>query len=177
MERNSKKVKVVLNLPNANDQNVHLGFLTEGSGIMHLHNQILLSYKQFLYEHRKIKQSIITTEFWKYLKMVYKIELETAKKNDKLTRHNRKWQNSMAPVSPSFSVGFESQCKLANQWGKHGYISMLLDLGLGLKVSSLFFIINFCCNFFLFCIYFVVYDCTFVISVMFCKNVKEKREK
>ena len=75
------KVKGVLNLPNLNDQNTHLGFLTEGSGSMHLHNQILLSYKQFLYEHRKIKQSINITEFWKYLKMVlvYKIELEIAK--------------------------------------------------------------------------------------------------
>ena len=52
---------------------------------MHLHSQIMLSYKQFLYEHRKIKQSITITEFWKYLKMVYKIELEIAKKNDKLT--------------------------------------------------------------------------------------------
>ena len=72
---------------------MHIWFLTERSGSMHLHNQILLSYKQFLYEHRKIKQSIIITEFWKYLKMVYKIELEIEKKNDKLTCHNRKWQN------------------------------------------------------------------------------------
>ena len=87
------KVKGVLNLPNLNDHNAHLGFFTEGSGSMHLHNQILLSYEQFLYEHRKIRQSIIITEFWKYLKMVYKIELEIAKKNDKLTCHNRKWQN------------------------------------------------------------------------------------
>ena len=74
------KVKGVLNLPNLNDYNAHLGFLTEGSGGIHLHNQILLSYKQFLYEHRKIKQSIIITEFWEYLKMVYKIELEIEKK-------------------------------------------------------------------------------------------------
>ena len=80
------KVKRVLNLPNLNDHNAHLGFLTEGSGRMNLHYQILFSYKQFLYEHRKIKQSIIITEFWKYLKMVYKIILEIAKKN-------RKWQN------------------------------------------------------------------------------------
>ena len=40
----------------------------------------MLPYKQFLYEHRKIKQSINITEFWKYLKMVYKIELEIAKR-------------------------------------------------------------------------------------------------
>ena len=83
----------ILNLPNLNDLNAHLGFLTEGSGSMHLHNQILLSYKQFVYEHRKIKHSINITEFWKHLKTVYKIELEIAKKNDKLTCHNSKWQN------------------------------------------------------------------------------------
>ena len=35
--------KGVLNLPNLNDLNPHLGFLTEGSGSMPLHNQILLS--------------------------------------------------------------------------------------------------------------------------------------
>ena len=70
------KVKGVLNLPNLNDLNAHLGFLTEGSG-----------------EHRKIKHSINITEFWKHLKTVYKIELEIAKKNDKLTCHNGKWQN------------------------------------------------------------------------------------
>ena len=87
------KVKGVLYLPNLNYHNAHLDFLTEGSGGMHLHNQILLPYKQFLYEHRKINQSIIITEFWKYLKMVFKIELEIAKKNDKLTCHNRKRQN------------------------------------------------------------------------------------
>ena len=52
------KMKGVLNLPNLNDLNVRLGFLTEGSGSMRLHNQILLSYKQFVYEHRKIKHSI-----------------------------------------------------------------------------------------------------------------------
>ena len=86
-------MKEVLNLPNLNDHNAHLGFLTEGSGTMHLHNQILLSYKHFLYEHRKIKQSRIVTEFWKDLKMVYKIELEIAKKNDKLRCHNRKLHN------------------------------------------------------------------------------------
>ena len=45
------KVKGVLNLPNLNDLNAHLDFLTEGSGSMRLHNQILLSYKQFVYEH------------------------------------------------------------------------------------------------------------------------------
>ena len=66
-------MKGVLNLPNVNDHNAHLGFLTEGSGSMHLHNQILLSYKQFLYEHRKIKQSINITEFGKYLTTFYKI--------------------------------------------------------------------------------------------------------
>ena len=87
------KVKGVLNLPNLNDLNAHLGFLTEGSGSMCLNNQILLSYKQFVYEHRKIKHSINITEFWKHLKTVYKIELEIAKKNDKLTCHNSKWQN------------------------------------------------------------------------------------
>ena len=80
-------MKRVLNLPNLNDLNAHLGFLTEGSGSMRLHNQILLSYKQFVYKHRNI------TEFWKHLKTIYKIELEIAKKNDKLTCHNSKWQN------------------------------------------------------------------------------------
>ena len=79
------KVKGVLNLPNINDHNAHPDFLTEGSGSMRLHNQILLLKKHFLYEHRKIKQSIIITEVWKYLKMVHKVELEIAKKNDKLT--------------------------------------------------------------------------------------------
>ena len=73
-------MKGVLNLPNLNDLNAHLGFLTEGSGSMRLHNQILLSYKQFVYEHRKIKHSINITEFWKHLKTVYKIELEIAKR-------------------------------------------------------------------------------------------------
>ena len=87
------KLKGVLNLPNLNDLNAHLGFLTEGSGSMRLHNQILLSYKQFVYEHQKIKHSINITEFWKHLKTVYKIKLEIAKKNDKLTCHNSKWQN------------------------------------------------------------------------------------
>ena len=82
------KVKGVLN-----DLNANLGFLTEGSGSMRLHNQILLSYKQFVYEHRIIKHSINITEFWKHLKTVYKIELEISKKNDKLTCHNSKWQN------------------------------------------------------------------------------------
>ena len=80
-------------LPNLNDLNAHLGFLTEGPGSMRLHNQILLSYKQFFYEHRKIKHSINITEFWNYVKTIYKIELEIAKKNDKLTSHNSKWQN------------------------------------------------------------------------------------
>ena len=47
---------------------------------MRMHNQILLSYKQFVYEHRKIKHSINITEFWKYLKTVYKIELEIVKR-------------------------------------------------------------------------------------------------
>ena len=42
------KVKGVLNLPNLNDLNAHLGFLTDGSGSMRLHNQILFSYKQFV---------------------------------------------------------------------------------------------------------------------------------
>ena len=79
MERKSNKAKGVLKLPNLNDHNAHLGFLTEGSGSMQLHNQIL--------------QSINITEFWKYLKMIYKIELKIAKRNDKLTCHNRKWQN------------------------------------------------------------------------------------
>ena len=51
------KVKDVLNLPNLNDLNARLGFLTEGSGSMHLHNQIVLSYKQFLYEHRAAKHN------------------------------------------------------------------------------------------------------------------------
>ena len=40
-----------------------------------------------------------------------------------------------------------------------------------------FFIINFCCIFFPFCIYFVLYGCTCIISVMFCKMLKEKRGK
>ena len=83
-----KKVKGVLNLPNLNDLNAH-----EGSGNMRLHNQILLSYSQFVYEHRKIKHGINITDFLKHLKTVYKIELEIAKKNDKLTCHNSKWQN------------------------------------------------------------------------------------
>ena len=87
------KVKGVLNNPNLYDLNAHLGFLTEGSGSMRLHNQILLSYKQFVDEHRKIKHSINITDFLKHLKTVYKIELEIAKKNDKLTCHNSKWQN------------------------------------------------------------------------------------
>ena len=47
-----------------------------------------------------------------------------------------------------FQLVLSSQCKLVNQLGKHAYISMLLDSGSGLKVSSLFFIINFCCIFF-----------------------------
>ena len=57
------KAKGALRVPDLNDHDVHLGFLTEGSGSLHLHNQILLSYKQFLYEDPKIKQSIISTEF------------------------------------------------------------------------------------------------------------------
>ena len=51
------KVKGVLTLPNLNDHDVYPGFLTEGSGSAHLHNQILLSYRQFLYEHRKISKT------------------------------------------------------------------------------------------------------------------------
>ena len=74
------KVKEALNLPNLNDLNAHLGFLTGGSGSVRLHNQILLSCKQFLYEHRKMKQSLNITEFWKYLKTVYKTGLEIAKR-------------------------------------------------------------------------------------------------
>ena len=48
-----------------------------------------------------------------------------------------------------FQLVLSSQCKLANQWGKRAYISMLLDPGSSFTVSSLFFIINFCCIFFL----------------------------
>ena len=56
------KLKGVLNLPNLSDLNAHLGFSTEGSGSMRLHNQILLSYNS-CYGHRKIKHSINITEF------------------------------------------------------------------------------------------------------------------
>ena len=45
------KVKGVLNLPNLNDLNAHLGFLTEGSGSMRLHNQVLLSKKRMTNLH------------------------------------------------------------------------------------------------------------------------------
>ena len=54
---------------------------------------------------------------------------------------------------------------------------MLLDNGSGLKVNFLFFIIKFLLYFSLFCIFFAVYDCTCVISVMFFEKVKKKKEK
>ena len=74
-----------------------------------------------------------------------------------------------------FQLVLSPQSNLANQWGKHAYISKLLDPGSGLKVSSLFFI--FFLFFPLFCIFFAIYDCTCVISVMFCKNVKKEIKK
>ena len=67
------KAKGVLNLPNIKYHNAHLCFLTEESGSMHLHNQIQLSYKQFLLEHRKIKQSINIIEFWNIWKWFVKL--------------------------------------------------------------------------------------------------------
>ena len=51
LEEIQNKVKGALTLPDLN----------EGRGSLHLHNQILLSYKQFLYKHRKIKHRILKT--------------------------------------------------------------------------------------------------------------------
>ena len=48
-----------------------------------------------------------------------------------------------------FLLVLSPQSNLGNQWGKHAYISMLLDPGSCLKVSSLFFITIFCCIFFI----------------------------
>ena len=81
------KVKGALTLPYLNGRDMHLRFLTEGSG------GLVVSYKQFLYDRRKIKHNISITEFWKHLKMVYKIELEIAEKKTKLAYHNKKWKN------------------------------------------------------------------------------------
>ena len=52
-----------------------------------------------------------------------------------------------------FQLVLSPQSNLANHWGKHAYISMLLDPELDLKVSSLFFIIIFCCIFFLYFVF------------------------
>ena len=86
-----RKCSPSLALPNVNVSTVHLGVFSEPSDQnMMTKNQVLLSFKQFIYKHWADSQSVNFENFWRYLMLIQKIEFMIAKtkKDQKLTGRN-----------------------------------------------------------------------------------------
>ena len=54
-------------------------------------NQVLLSFKQFIYKHRADSPSANFENFLRYLMLIQKIEFKIAKDKERLEVHWKKW--------------------------------------------------------------------------------------
>ena len=71
---NTKKCSHSLTLPDLSDSTVHLVFFSESSDQnMMTKNQVLLSFKKFIYKHPAASPSENFENFWRY-KCSFKIE-------------------------------------------------------------------------------------------------------
>ena len=83
-----RKCSSSLTLPDITVSMVHLGFFSEPSDQnMIIKNQVLLSFKQFIYEHRADSASVSFENFLRYLMLIQKIEFKTAKDKERLIVH------------------------------------------------------------------------------------------
>ena len=87
-----RKCSPSLTLPDITVSMVHLGFFSEPSDQnMMIKNQVLLSFKQFIYKHRADSPSVNFENFLRYLMLIQKIEFKIAKDKERLEVHWKKW--------------------------------------------------------------------------------------
>ena len=58
---------------------------------MMIKNQVLLSFKQFIYKHRVDRPCVNFENFLRYLMLIQKIEFKIAKDKERLEVHWKKW--------------------------------------------------------------------------------------
>ena len=87
-----RKCSPFLTLPNISVFTVHLGFFSEPPDQnMITKNQVLLSFKQFMYKHWADRPSVNFENFLRYLMLIQKIEYKIAKDKERLEVHCKKW--------------------------------------------------------------------------------------
>ena len=87
-----RKCSPFLTLPDITVSTVHLGFFSEPPDQnMMIKNQVLLSFKQFIYKHRADRPSVNFENFLRYLMLIHKIEFKIAKDKERQEVHWKKW--------------------------------------------------------------------------------------
>ena len=87
-----RKCSPFLTLPDITVSTVHLGFFSEPPDQnMMIKNQVLLSFKQFIYKHRADRPSVNCENVLRYLMLIQKIEFKIAKDKERLEVHWKKW--------------------------------------------------------------------------------------
>ena len=87
-----RKCSPFLTLPDITVSTVHLGFFSEPPDQnMMIKNQVLLSFKQFIYKHRVDRSSVNFQNFLRYLMLIQKIEFKIAKDKERPEVHWKKW--------------------------------------------------------------------------------------
>ena len=87
-----RKCSPSLTLPDITVSMVHLGFFSEPSDQnTMIKNQVLLSFKQFIYKHRADSPNVNFEKFLRYLMLIQKIESKIPKDKERLEVHWKKW--------------------------------------------------------------------------------------
>ena len=87
-----RKCSPSLTLPDITVATVHLGFFSEPSDQhMMIKNQVLLSFKQFIYKHQADNPNVNFENFLRYLMLIKKIECKIAKDKESLEVNWKKW--------------------------------------------------------------------------------------
>ena len=58
---------------------------------MMIKNQVLLSFKQFIYKHQADSPSVNFENCWRYLMFIQNIEFKIAEDKERLEAHWKKW--------------------------------------------------------------------------------------
>ena len=86
-----RKCSPSLTLPDRTVSMVHLGFFSEPSDQnIVIKNQVLLSFKQFIYKHRADSPSVNFENFLRYSTLIQTIEFKIAKDKERLEVHWKK---------------------------------------------------------------------------------------
>ena len=93
-----RKCSPSLTLPDISVSTIYLGFFSEPSDQnMIITNQVLLSFKQFIYKHQAESPSANFENFWRYLMLIQNIEFKIATDKERPEAHWKKW-DTLAPL-------------------------------------------------------------------------------